>query len=864
MRNFASTMLMALVASTLVACGDDSSTPDAATPDASTDASGDAQTPTPVERAIALTAEGITVNITTHPYAVSVADASGTTVLSTLPNARGDGYAPIAWTSGRLSWSPGVITPGHYRFAPSLDPWREGWVTVDVREAANEVTLVMAPPDGSADRIEVTHRVRASTLRVEAKLVTEGDAPRAWEASFAAPTDEHYLGLGERFTRTDQRGLDVYSWAEEGGVGLGENRPAGIHNPSPNGEAMTYYPVPFMISTKGYGFWLDTTWRSEFNLVTAHDDAWRVWEIGPELAFEVYVPKPADARPWPYQVIDLFTEATGRPRVAPAWTYGPRRRIGRGSMQDGVPEIQAMRDRDLAITGLDDAVHFLPAGSQVGIEDTLRAWVTEGHRLGYKMNCYYNSLVSNDPDTKIPDTLAQGIDQGYFLKNAAGDLSLVELISGTFLPVLQIDFTNPDATSWYGTLLDWSTDLGYDGFMYDFGEYVQPDTLAANGMTGEELHNLYPVIYQKAAFDQLEAGALAGEWLTFARSGYTGASQYSPMVWSGDPAASFDDTDGLPSMPRAGINLGISGVPNWGGDIGGFHCVADGAMAANGELMTRWIEQGSMSPNMQDQNACSFSMDGGTKASIWSSSDAMDAWRTYARLHTRLFPYVWALAHEAHATGAPIMRHVFLEHPDRVDLAGVDDAYYYGPAILVAPVVARGDVTKTIDLPAGHYLDWQAETLVEGGSVVTLPAPLDKLPLLLRDGYLVPMLDPTIDTLASAGDASVVTPEDVADVYDVVGLLSSDTGGARFTMAEGTHLSATFSGGFVAPVGMTEATREAELSSCAAGCYMVQDLGGGLSRVRISHAGGALTTGGLALDSDVGRRVRWDLYLLEP
>jgi len=624
MRNFASTMLMALVASTLVACGDDSSTPDAATPDASTDASGDAQTPTPVERAIALTAEGITVNITTHPYAVSVADASGTTVLSTLPNARGDGYAPIAWTSGRLSWSPGVITPGHYRFAPSLDPWREGWVTVDVREAANEVTLVMAPPDGSADRIEVTHRVRASTLRVEAKLVTEGDAPRAWEASFAAPTDEHYLGLGERFTRTDQRGLDVYSWAEEGGVGLGENRPAGIHNPSPNGEAMTYYPVPFMISTKGYGFWLDTTWRSEFNLVTAHDDAWRVWEIGPELAFEVYLPKPADTRPWPYQIINLFTEATGRPRVAPAWTYGPRRRIGRGSMQDGVPEIQAMRDRDLAITGLDDAVHFLPAGS------------------------------------------------------------------------------------------------------------------------------------------------------------------------------------------------------------------------------------------------CSFSMDGGTKATIWTSSEAMDAWRTYARLHTRLFPYVWALAHEAHATGAPIMRHVFLEHPDRVDLAGVDDAYYYGPAILVAPVVARGDVTKTIDLPAGHYLDWQAETLVEGGSVVTLPAPLDKLPLLLRDGYLVPMLDPTIDTLASAGDASVVTPEDVADVYDVVGLLSTDTGGARFTMADGGALTATYTGAFVAPAGMTEATTEAELTSCSGGCYLVQALGGGLSRVRISHAGGALTAGGLALDSDVGRRVRWDLYLLEP
>lgn len=530
----------------------------------------------------------------------------------------------------------------------------------------------------------------------------------------------------------------------------------------------------------------------------------------------------------------------------------------------GVPEIQAMRDLDLAITGVDDSVHFLPKGSHVGIEDELRAWVTEGHRLGYKMNCYYNSLVASDTSvTHIPDTLAEGLAQGYFLKDASGEPSTVELISGSYLTVLQVDFTNPEATAWYQGLLDWATDLGYDGFMYDFGEYVQPDTLAANGMTGEELHNLYPVLYQKAAFDHFEASPIAGEWLTFARSGYTGASQYSPMVWSGDPAGSFDDADGLPSMPRAGINLGISGVPNWGGDIGGFHCVADGAAAADGELMTRWIQQGAMSPNMQDQNACSFAMDGGEKASIWTSADAMTAWARYARLHTRLFPYVFALAHEAHRTGAPIMRHVFLEHPDRVDLAGVDDVYYYGPSILVAPVVARGATTKELELPAGHYLDWQREVLVEGGATVTLPAPLDTLPLLLRDGSLVPMLDPTIDTLAEATDPSVVTPADVADVYDVVGFVSTDMGAASFALADGSELSLALSGAFTPTAGMTEASAEAELSTCSA-CYRVDDLGGGLSRVRVSSTESALSAGGLSLTNGSGRRVRWDLYLLTP
>jgi alpha-glucosidase (family GH31 glycosyl hydrolase) len=87
------------------------------------------------------------------------------------------------------------------------------------------------------------------------------------------------------------------------------------------------------------------------------------------------------------------------------------------------------------------------------------------------------------------------------------------------------------------------------------------DVLTADGRTGEEFHNAFPVIYDKSIHDALEASDSAGDWLAYARSGYTGASQYVPFVWSGDPAASFEDSDGLPSMVPAGVNLGISGAP---------------------------------------------------------------------------------------------------------------------------------------------------------------------------------------------------------------------------------------------------------------------------------------------------------------
>lgn len=254
---------------------------------------------------------------------------------------------------------------------------------------------------------------------------------------------------------------------------------------------------------------------------------------------------------------------------------------------------------------------------------------------------------------------------------------------------------------------------------------------------------------------------------------------------------------------------------------------------------------------------------GALKASIWRSADAQTAWRTYARLHTRLFPYLYTLGKQANATGAPIIRHVFLEQPDRVDLADEDGAYYFGPARYVAPVVARGARDKTVRLPAGTFLNWDTRELVRGGATVTLAAPLDRPPLLLRAGHLVPLLDPTIDTLAEESSAAIVSMADVADVYDVVGLLEVGAPAAAFTLHDGDTLSATWTGTFAAPASLTPAMDEAELAACV-GCWLRETLAGGVERVRISAPAGAITAGGLSLTATSARRIRWDLYLTPP
>jgi alpha-glucosidase (family GH31 glycosyl hydrolase) len=818
----------------------------------------------PIPEAWVLRGDGLGLIVTSAPYGLRLLDGQGRAVLETAGEGAADGYGSLAWTTGETRWSA-LLSPGWFDFEAHLDPWRDAWDVTEARvsPSGRALELVLeARGDGEARPVLVVHDISKGFLRVEASLEGLGENPRAWSTAFLSPPDEAFLGFGERFNRTNQRGMSLYNWAEEGGIGAGEGSEAGPTNPFPNGEGMSYFPVPFFLSTRGYGFWLDTTWRSQFDLVSERDDAWRVWHIGDRMAFEVYVPTGDTGAPWPYEVLDRFTARTGRPMIPPPWAFGPRRRVGRGSMQGDVSEIQAMRDEDLAITAVDDAVHFLPRGSHVGVEEQLRAWTRAARDLGYRVCGYYNPYIEDSEENPLAEVLQEGKEKGYFLKDADGSWSDSWLISGSLVTILTVDFTFPEATAWYQAMLSWAIDLGYSGWMYDFGEYVQPDVLTRSGESGEEHHNRFPLLYHKAAYDALESGPAAGDWLTFVRSGYTGDAAWSPFTWSGDPAASFEDSDGLPSMVRGGLNMGLSGVPNWGGDIGGFHCVADGYSAADEELLVRWIQQGSMTPNMQDQNACKSAFDEGEKADIFSSALGREAWRTWARLHTRLFPYLFSLATEAHQTGAPIMRQFFLEHPEDPTLADVDDAWYLGPALLVAPVLERGARARRLRLPEGLFLEWDTARISAGPGEIVLDAPLDRLPLLLREGRLLPLLDPRIDTLSDEDDPEIVGPGDVAGVLDVVAFLAVGGAPAEFTLYDGTRLEASWSG-TLELAEVPEAPSEVALLDCGT-CRLDEPLGEGLTRLRLTLPArdACFDAGGLRLCAATHRATRWDLYLL--
>ncbi len=786
---------------------------------------------------------GFSVHVVANPFSLELVGADGLTKLAT---AAGPRFTLDARTT------EAQLVPGWDGTRNHERPWTtftEGTLTA-VSESSATVTF-------HAGGATVLATVSVATARPRVTLRTTIDDARHFNTAglaFALGPDSHFFGMGQRTASVDHAGLSLYSWPEEGGLGGGEDAGRGPQNPYPNGPSMTYFPVPLFHTTHGVSVLVDTTRRSE---VRFGSDETLPGTLGVVVEGQA-VPLVLYVRDQPLEALDDYTADTGRPPLPAPWAYGPRRRINQGGKVDGVDEWQAMRDRKLPLTTIDDAMHSLPSYSQRGAEASYQAWTSLLHAHGFKVMDYNNPYVSASAPNSASD-YAFGAAHGYFEEAPDGGPATTFFLSGGAQVVSAIDLTNPDAVAWFEALLGRSFDLGYDGWMHDFGEYVARGSRFHDGRGGDEVHNEYPVLSARAGFEAVQQGR-GGDAHVFTRSGYTGSQAWVLETWGGDPEASFDDTEGLPALLRGGLNLGLVGVPYWSSDMGGYKCIT--SAPHDKEMLVRWYEMSALSPMMHDEDACANPLTGQqSKARLWDDTFTQDVWRTHASLHTRLAPYFRALAVEAHRTGAPITRHPFLLYPASPEAWAVEDSLFVGKALYGAPVVRRGLTSRKVWLPPGRFVEWTSRTLFTGPSMVEVPAPLERLPLFLVEGELVPLLDAEVQTLAPAEDPSVVTEASRAGVLDVV-IALGPVKDASLTLADGTTL--TVHRGLVFPNDgyLPAASDEAAYASCEA-CALT-DSSGALPRVRLATSARAAAFQDVAVRAEGGppRRIRWEVLEL--
>jgi alpha-glucosidase len=244
-----------------------------------------------------------------------------------------------------------------------------------------------------------------------------------------------------------------------------------------------------------------------------------------------------------------------------------------------------------------------------------------------------------------------------------------------------------------------------------------------------------------------------------------------PLVWGGDPTTGWG-FDGLESALTQALSAGLSGIGFFGTDIGGFFTL--GEQELDPELLIRWIQLGALSGLMRTK-AEGVAIPPRARPQIWDP-EILPHWRRWAKLHTQLSPYLLQCATEYVETGMPLMRHLCLVDPD--DPASErSDQYMLGPSLLVAPVLTPGAQTRRLLLPAGQWVDmwrsaWYDEQTgglkfgqpiyVDGGREVTVPAPLEEIPIFVRAGAAIPLLAADVWSLAAPGAQSRTTTVEFA------------------------------------------------------------------------------------------------------
>ena len=577
---------------------------------------------------------------------------------------------------------------------------------------------------------------------------------------FEVAPDERFFGFGARSDRVDHRGRDVENYVADGPTRPEDRQyPRAFVPPWSHGERddSTYYPVPWLLSSRGHGVSIDRFETSHFRIATEVADGWSAEVDATALALRFYAgPRPADA-------LRRFTADTGRQPPPPTpWTFGPWFQTGqpnRVELDQEAAMIKAQRDADVPVSAAETQMHFLPCGAHRDDPAYNAARTKQFHDAGLAHLVYFNPSLCTSYQPVWNDAAAQGL----LLREQTGEPHVYPAFVGgggpagfTSEPLSQFDFTAPGTGSFYERLLREATDGGHDGWMEDFGEGAPPSGRAADGSSGSALHNRYPVDYHCAM--RSAVARIGRPVVTHMRSGWTGAARCSINVWGGDPTTVWD-YDGLQSAVRQALGMGMSGVSRFGSDIGGYNTYGP-SQRLTPELLARWIEFGAVSGVMRTKYS-GLAFPSYRRPQVFDP-ELLPLWRRYTKLHTQLYPYLLAADARYRATGMPLMRHLALAG----EPAAPDDQFLFGADLFAAPVVEAGAKGRRLRAPRGTWVDWWRSVeyregdgsfhplrarLLDGGREHELPAPLEELPLLARAGSVLPLLSADVDTLYPRG-----------------------------------------------------------------------------------------------------------------
>ena len=514
--------------------------------------------------------------------------------------------------------------------------------------------------------------------------------------------NETVYGFGERFTAFVKNGQSIKSWNEDGGTA----------------SDVSYKTTPFYMTSGGYGVFVDHTGPVEFEVATEKVEYVAFSIPGEQLRYHlIYGKTPAD-------IIDVYTQLTGRPALPPAWSFGLWLSTSFKPAYDEETTgklISGMNERDIPVRVFHfdsfwmRALHWCDFVWDEEQFKNVGEMLKRYHEKGMKCCVWINPYVS-----QYGDTFEELMEKGYLLMREDG--RGVKQIDNWQPGLAIMDFTNPDARKWYSEKIKELLRLGIDAVKTDFGERIPIDVRYFDGSDPVSMHNYYTEIYNKTVFTAIEEERGKGEAVLFARSATAGGQQF-PVHWGGDCSANY------PSMAetlRAGLSFAMSGFSFWSHDISGFEATA------TPDLYKRWVQFGLLSSHSRLHGSDTYRVP-------WIFDDeSTDVVKKFVRLKCTLMPYLFRMAILSHEKGTPMMRPMPFEFPGDPGCRYLDLQYMLGNSLLVAPIF-NDECRGEFYLPSGSWKNLLDGEILEGGRWYIKNYDYMNLPLFVRENTLLPI-----------------------------------------------------------------------------------------------------------------------------
>ena len=532
-------------------------------------------------------------------------------------------------------------------------------------------------------------------------------------ANFLMPASEQYYGLGLSPTK---------SLSHRGQKRVLYNRRVDFQS-----GVMTDMAVPLMVSSGGYGVFVDNTFPQEWDFSRRGETQWQVTVRGGELDYYFIAGQPAE-------VLDQYTQMTGRAPLPPRWTLGYlQSKFGYRNWAEVFAAKDAFRSNDLPCDGLVldlywfgnpcdmgalrwDTNHFPNAAKQIA------ALAAAGIQLMAIHEPYFNA--QHEP---AKSNYIEARERKLLMTDDYPARKVPSLLEGFFCRGGYLDFNNPAARGWLFEKLRPIIDDGIAAHWTDLGEPEVDDVAdySHDGRREQELHNVQNLLWHRALAEGYATNFPNQRLYILSRSGFAGDQRFGAAHWTNDTGA---DWPTLAAHLNALANYGLSGLSYFGSDIGGFTGLP------SDELYIRWFQFGAFCPAFR-----AHGVDKPTAPYEYSKTVANHC-RAMLKLRYRLLPYIYNAARETAETGLPICRALPLAFPGDTVAQTNSSEFMFGPGILVAPVVTPGAATREVYLPAGQWIDhWTGQQWNGPRTLPAYPAPLPRIPLFYRDNSIVPL-----------------------------------------------------------------------------------------------------------------------------